>query len=91
MYVDLLKRLGIEGETESDKFRSLIEFLYDYVDKNPLLPIQLETKVRSDSNDQSRLDVLDLIIRRLREHESNLDKIATKLEKTAVPSISSGQ
>jgi hypothetical protein len=83
MYEDILKRLGIEGETESDKFRSLIECLYDYVDVNPRLPV--ETKVRSDSGDQSRLDVLDLVIQSLREHEANLDRIATKLEKATVP------
>jgi len=88
MYSDILKRLGIEGETESDKFRSLIEFLYDYVEVNP--PLSSETKVRSGSSDQSRLDVLDLIIQSLREHEANLDRIATKLEKTTAPSISSG-
>ncbi len=27
MYDDILRRLGIEGDNESDKFRSLIEFL----------------------------------------------------------------
>jgi len=89
MYEDILRRLGIIGETESDRFRSLIEFLYDYVEVNP--PLQVVRKVRSDLNDQSRLDVLDLVIQSLREHEVNLDKIATRLEKAAIPSISSGQ
>lgn len=89
MYEDILKRLGIEGDTESDKFRSLIEFLYDYVEVNP--PLSVERKVESDLNDSSRLDVLDLVIQSLKEHEVNLDRIATKLEKAAIPNITTGR
>ncbi len=86
MYDAILKRLGIEGENESDRFRILIEFLFDYVEVNPIIPA--EPKIERDSGDSSRLDVLDLVIQSLREHEANLDKIATKLERSATPEIS---
>jgi len=89
MYGDVLKRLGIEGENESDKFRSLIEFLYDYVEVSPSAPV--EPRVEKDANDRSRLDVLDLIIQSLKEHEGVLDKIADRLEKATIPSISSNK
>lgn len=85
MYDDILKRLGIEGENESDKFRSLIEFLFDYVEINP--QVTSEPKIEKDFGDNSRLDVLDLVIQSLKEHEANLDKIAIKLEKSATPNI----
>jgi hypothetical protein len=87
MYDNILKRLGIEGENESDRFRSLIEFLFDYVDDNPIVPA--ETRIERSSGDSSRLDVLDLLIQSLREHESNLDKIAAKLERSATTGTSS--
>ena len=86
-YAAILKRLGIEGENESDKFRTLIEFLFDYVEVNPIIPV--EPKIERNSGDSSRLDVLDIVIQSLRDHEANLDKIATKLERSVTPEISS--
>ena len=87
MYDDILKRLGIDGETDSDKFRNLIEFMYDYVEVNPPPTIQVERKSEPDMGDRSRIDVLDLIIQSLKDHETNLDRVASKLEKMVVPGI----
>ena len=87
MYENILKKVGIEGETESDKFRSLIEFMYDYVDVNPP-PIQVERKVEGNQVDQSRLDVLDLMMRSIRDHEVRLDRVASRLEEALGSSIS---
>jgi len=82
MYDDILRRLGIEGDNESDKFRSLIEFLYDYIDVNPATnEPRSEPITEKLSGDRSRLDVLDLIIHSLKEHEVNLDRIISKLER----------
>ncbi len=82
MYDDILRRLGIEGDNESDKFRSLIEFLFDYIDVNPATNEQRnELAAEKFSGDSSRLDVLDLIIHSLKEHEVNLDRLISKLEK----------
>ena len=82
MYDDILRRLGIEGDNESDKFRSLIEFLFDYIDVNPATNEQRnEPATDKFSGDSSRLDVLDLIIHSLKEHEVNLDRLISKLEK----------
>ena len=90
MYDDVLKRLGIDGETDSDRFRSLIEFMYDYVEVNPPPTIQVERKSETDA-DRSRIDVLDLIIQSLKDHEVTLDRVASKLEKMVVPGIQSDE
>lgn len=91
MYDDILRRLGIEGDNESDKFRSLIEFLYDYIDVNPATSeSRNELKIERFSEDRSRLDVLDLIIHSLKEHEVNLDRIISKLDRTS-PIISDAE
>jgi hypothetical protein len=91
MYDGILKRLGIDGETDSDKFRNLIEFMYDYVEVNPPPTIQVERKSEPDMGDRSRIDVLDLIIQSLKDHETNLDRVASKLEKMVVPGIQSDE
>ena len=91
MYDDVLKRLGIDGETDSDRFRSLIEFMYDYVEVNPPPTIQVERKLEVDALDRSRIDVLDLIIQSLKDHETTLDRVASKLEKMVVPGIQSDE
>jgi len=81
MYDSILKKLGIEGDNESDKFRSLIEYMYDYVDANPATNEPRSELTDKFSGDRSRLDVLDLIIHSLKEHEVNLDKLVSRLER----------
>jgi hypothetical protein len=86
MYENILKRIGIEGDNESDKFRSLVEFLFDYFEVNPVVPV--EARVEKLSDERSRLDVLDLVIKSLKDHEANLDRVAARLEKATVSSMS---
>jgi hypothetical protein len=91
MYDDVLKRLGIDGETDSDRFRSLIEFMYDYVEVSPPPTVQVERKSEPDTGDRSRIDVLDLIIQSLKDHEAGLDRVASRLEKMVIPGIQSDE
>lgn len=78
-YNKILEKLRIDGETESDRFRNLIDYLYDYME-DLTLPFQEPLDFSSGSTSQ-RMDVLDLIINVLSQHERNLDKIVRRLER----------
>jgi len=78
-------QLGINGVTESDKFRNLIDYLYNHFfeSANPTEPFFSEGQVVNPHSpyDAQKIDVLDLVINVLREHEKKLDSLVSRLEK----------
>lgn len=84
-YNKILVQLGVNGVTESDKFRNLIDYLFDHFfeSANPIEPSISDGKVVNEhsSYDVQKIDVLDLIINVLREHERKLDTLVSRLEK----------
>jgi hypothetical protein len=79
MYNRVLDKLRLGGENESERFRNLIEFLDSYVDPEPQSTLRYIEGERTE--DPSRLDLFDLVIGSLIEHEKRLDRIVTSIEK----------
>jgi hypothetical protein len=79
-YNEILANLRIDGETESDRFRNLIDYLYDYFSdmKHPFN----EMPDFGGSSVSQRMDFLDLLMDALSQHERKLDGIARRFEKT---------
>jgi len=84
-YNKILEKLRIDGETESDRFRNLIDYLYDYFENGS--PAFEETPEPGSANASQKMDALDLVINVLMRHERNLDKIVTRLERVEKPSV----
>lgn len=80
-YNKILAKLRIDGDTASDRFRNLIDYLYEYFeDINP--PFQTAPDFESGSTSE-RINVLDLVINALIQHEKNLDGITQRLERVS--------
>jgi len=77
-YDRVLAKLRIEGGNESEKFRNLVDFLDDYFESEPhVLPEQI---IVEDPAQLPRLEVFDLILSALKEHERNLSGIVERFE-----------
>ena len=84
-YNEVLTKLRIDGNNESEKFRNLIDFLNDYFELEPTsTPI-----IEDDPVDVPKLDVLELVLSALRTHEKKLNEIVERFEgrKTAYPPL----
>lgn len=78
-YDRVLARLRIEGSNESEKFRNLVDFLDDYFESEPhVLPEQI---IVEEPAQLPRLEVFDLILTALKEHERSLGGIVERFEK----------
>jgi len=84
-YNKILVQLSINGVTESDKFRNLIDYLYNHFfeSANPIEPFIPKGQAVNPHSpyDAQKIDVLDLIINVLKGHEKKLDSLISRLEK----------
>ena len=80
-YDKVLDKLDIEGDSESEKFRNLITFLTNYFESEPMLPMSFEDNEPSKSLNPTRVDLFELLMRALREHENSLELLVKRLEK----------
>ena len=88
-YIKILHTLRIDGDNQSDRFRNLIEYLYDYFDNGVLpspepFPLQLE-------DTSQKVDTADLIITALSQHEKTLNKIIERLESATFKTLEEKQ
>jgi hypothetical protein len=78
-YDSVLAKLRIDGANESEKFRNLLDFLDDYFESEPrILPEQV---IVEEPSQFPRLEVFDLILTALKEHEKSLSGIVERFEK----------
>ncbi len=85
-YDNVLAKLRIEGANESEKFRNLLDFLDDYFEFEPhFLPEQI---IVEEPSQLPRLEVFDLLLKALKEHEMSLSGIVERFEKAPVEQVS---
>jgi hypothetical protein len=84
-YDGVLAKLRIEGSNESEKFRNLVDFLDDYFEsESHVLPEQI---IIEEPSQLPRLEVFDLILTALKEHERSLSGLVERFEKAPAEQV----